>query len=144
MSVRFDQVEVFELVQYSDTTITEHQKKIYTVDNFESKRKNKRRTIKQFHLSDLYREEIWVIKQKKPQKAAETFFEVDESCPCEETENDISSPSTIVRLAIEKVKEANDSKMKRRRNKRLFQIQKQNKSLKSALLPIREGVSGVF
>ena len=137
MSVKFNQVEVFELRQYSNTTITEHQKEIYTIDDFESKRKNKRRTMKQFHLSDLYREEIWVIKQKKQQKVRE-IVEVDEM------RGDISSPSTIDRLAMEKVQEANDSKMKRRRNKRLFHLNRQNQDLKSALLPIREGVSVVF
>ena len=137
MSVQFNQVEVFELRQYSNTTITEHQKEIYTIDDFESKRKNKRRTMKQFHLSDLYREEIWVIKQKKQQKVRE-MVKVDE------IRDDISSPSTIDRLAMEKVQEANDSKMKRRRNKRLFHLNRQNQDLKSALLPIREGVSVVF
>lgn len=138
MSVQFNQVEVFELRQYSNTTITEHQKEIlYTIDDFESKRKNKRRTMKQFHLSDLYREEIWVIKQKKQQKVRE-MVKVDE------IRDDISSPSTIDRLAMEKVLEAHDSKMKRRRNKRLFHLNRQNQDLKSALLPIREGVSVVF
>ena len=136
MSVRFDHVEVFELLQdYGNTlSITEHH--FYTVDNFESRRKNKRRTMKQFHLSDLYREEIWVNKQTKSQKLR-TIVEVDEI----RDEDDISSPSSIDKLAMQKVQEDYDNKIQRLRNKRLFKRRSKNRPLKVAPLSFRESVS---
>ena len=140
MSVRFDHVEVFEVHQYlygsiTSSITTEHH--FYTVDNFESRRKNKRRTMKQFHLSDLYREEIWVNKQTKSQKLR-TIVEVDEI----RDEDDISSPSSIDRLAMQKVQEDYDKKIQRLRNKRLFKRRSKNRPLKVAPLSFRESVSG--
>eukprot|EP00574_Skeletonema_japonicum_P013059 CAMPEP_0201715516 /NCGR_PEP_ID=MMETSP0593-20130828/1682_1 /ASSEMBLY_ACC=CAM_ASM_000672 /TAXON_ID=267983 /ORGANISM="Skeletonema japonicum, Strain CCMP2506" /LENGTH=130 /DNA_ID=CAMNT_0048205033 /DNA_START=10 /DNA_END=405 /DNA_ORIENTATION=+ len=130
MSVRFDQVE---LRQYSNTASV-HTKKLYPIDSFEAERKNRRRTMLQFHRSDLYREEIWVAKQKK-EKEGRQIVEVDENW----------EPSTSDSIASEKIKKTDDKKSKQRsRRKHLFRRQNRRSSLKSSLMPIRESMSIVF
>ena len=139
-AVKFDQVEVLELRQYSNTSSVHTTKKVYPIDNFELERKNKRRTITQFHRSDLYREEIWIAKQKKKAQAAvrQKIVEVDE--------NNRES-SIIDRIAPGKIRKIDDDKKttkQRSRKIHLFQRQKRKSSLKSSLMPIRESMSIVL
>eukprot|EP00985_Skeletonema_marinoi_P020826 scaffold12444_cov134-Skeletonema_marinoi.AAC.6 len=143
MSVRFDQVEVIEMRQYNNTSVTVQTKNIYTLDTFELMRKSERRSMKQFHRSDLYREEIWLFKQKNPSLPNNNPSPVIKKTV--ETD-DITSPSLIDRLAMGRIKKrADDSKKsQRQRRKRLFQKQNQNSLLKSSLMPIRESVSIAF
>jgi len=140
MSVRFDQVEVIEMRRYNNTSVTVQTKNIYTLDTFELMRKSERRSMKQFHRSDLYREEIWLFKQKNPSPTPSPVIK-----KTVETD-DITSPSLIDRLAMKRIKKrADDSKKsQRQRRKRLFQKQNQNSLLKSSLMPIRESVSIAF
>jgi len=142
MSVRFDQVEVFEMRQYNNTSVTVQTKNIYTIDTFELMRKSERRSMKQFHRSDLYREEIWLFKQKNPSPDNNPSPVMKKTI---ETDDD-RSPSLIDRLAMDRIKKrADDSKKsQRQRRKRLFQKQNQNSLLKSSLMPIRESVSIAF
>jgi len=144
MSVRFDQVEVIEMRQYNNTSVTVLTKNIYTLDTFELRRKSERRSMKQFHRSDLYREEIWLFKQKNPSQPNPNPSPVMMKKTIET--DDITSPSLIDRLAMERIKKrADDSKKsQRQRRKRLFQKQNQNSLLKSSLMPIRESVSIAF
>mmetsp|Transcript_15566 Transcript_15566/g.22129 ORF Transcript_15566/g.22129 Transcript_15566/m.22129 type:complete len:139 (+) Transcript_15566:55-471(+) len=138
MTIKFDQVEVFKLRQYSNTASV-HTKKVYPIDSFELERKNKRRTIAQFHRSDLYREEIWIAKQKKAQGERQ-IVQVDENI-----RDDISSSSPS-----EKIRKIDNVKKTKQRNRRnhLFQRQKRKSSLesslKSSLMPIRESTGIVF
>lgn len=57
--VRFDQVEVFQLRRHSSRDVTLHTRTKYQIDSFELGRQTKRRSMKRFHRSDLYRE--WVV-----------------------------------------------------------------------------------
>lgn len=135
MAVKFDQVEVLELRQYSNTnTASVHTNKVYyPIDSFELERKDKRRTITQFHRSDLYREEIWIAKLKKAQGVTR---QIDEN-----KREDVSSSSPSEK--IQKI--GNDKRTKKRsRRKHLFQRQKRKSLLKSSLMPIRESMSIVF
>ncbi len=150
MTVKFDQVEVLELRQHSNTNAASvHTKKVYPIDSFELERKDKRRTITQFHRSDLYREEIWIAKLKKAQGVTifhhylqekpfckRQIFEVDEN-----KREHVSSPSPS-----EKIRKIGSDKKKtqRSRRKHLFQRQRRRSSLKSSLMPIRESMSIVF
>lgn len=141
MHVRFNQVEVCTSIQYINATV--HTRKKYEIDCFELKRKNKRRTKKQFHKSDLYRE--WIIKSKqmvtevtgddkKMRDTRSSFFDSIEKLIY--GDDVIALVSSTEKISVKKIMKAEKARIRRQQRRReRFKNLERRGSCFSAVLP---------